>query len=117
MKWRQAAQELAQHQADDSLKLCIGPEEGALGSHLEVIRTIAGNSLCVTFDICSTTCSCIKQCPIKLPLWYGWFGALGCVVVAANSWLTTKAIQLTVQDMAMKLQEASRLADEYLDKF
>lgn len=91
--------------------------DGLLGDHFEIIRTIAGNSFCITFDTVSSGCSCFKSCPVKVPFYLTWFGALGCFMVAANGWFTTKTIQTTVREMGEKLEEATKIADKWIEEF
>jgi len=111
-KW-QAAKKVAE--GNPSLSRCLN--EGLLGSQAEYLRTVTGNTFCITFDTVSSSCSIFKVCPVMVPLWLTWVGAVGCFMVAANGWLTTKQMQETVRDMAIQLAEATKVADEHLEKF
>jgi len=110
----------ARKAAEDDLVLSEAIDSGIMGDHYEIIRTIAGNTFCITFDIVSTStsvCNSTARCPIRVPYVLSWFGAFGCFVVAANGWFTTKQVQSTVREMALKLQAASEIADKHLEKF
>lgn len=102
--------------AEDEQVLSSAIEYGQLGSAQEVLKTICGNTFCITFDVASSTASCFPVIPVKIPLYLTWIGVVGCFLVCANGWVEQKQSQKTVKEMALALQKSMDKTDEYLSK-